>query len=84
MELCYFRDREKREVDFVITKSRKVHWCIEVKSADKQLSAHLLYLHQRLSPSASFQLIQGLERPLEIKGISLVNAAHWLDGLGDY
>jgi predicted AAA+ superfamily ATPase len=82
MALCYFRDREKREVDFVIVNNRKVQWCIEVKQADDRLSPHLDYLHQRVKPEHSFQLVRNLDREQELRGISLVNAADWLDGLG--
>ncbi len=82
MELCYFRDREKREVDFVVTLNKRVLWCIEVKSNDDQLSGHLEYLHNRLKPVQSFQLVYELKRPKEIRGIKIVSLAEWLKELG--
>ncbi len=81
LELFYFRDREKREVDFVITLERKVQWCIEVKAGDDNLSRNLEYLHKRLKPARSFQLVKNLDKPKEIRGINIVSLAVWLDRL---
>ncbi len=77
----YFRDREKREVDFVITLNRRPFWCIEVKLSDSHLSPSLEYLHQRFQPQASFQLVKNLENALEIRGIRIEPASSWLDKL---
>jgi hypothetical protein len=81
MELCYFRDREKREVDFVVTLNRKAHWCIEVKTKDDKVSSSLEYLHKRLKPEASFQLVKEIDRAKEIRGIKVQPLAPWLDQL---
>jgi len=80
-ELYYFRDREKREVDFVVTKNRKVLWCIEVKSSEDKLSPHLEYLHTRVKPEASIQIVKNLKREKEIRGIKITVMAEWLDSL---
>ena len=56
LALHYFRDREKREVDFVVTLNRRPLWCVEVKNSDSNLHAPLRYLHRRIRPKASFQL----------------------------
>ena len=80
-ELHYFRDREKREVDFVLTLNRRPHWCIEVKLSDDRLSPSLRYVHERFKPQASFQLVKNLERPKEVQGISILPVDQWLDGL---
>lgn len=82
MELFYFRDREKREVDFVVTLARKVHWCLEVKTSDDNLSPNLEYLHKRLNPLRSFQLVKNISKPKEIRGIKIVSLAAWLDDIG--
>ena len=39
--ICYIRDKEGREVDFVVTKDRVPQHLIEVKWADTELSANL-------------------------------------------
>lgn len=80
-QLHYFRDREKREVDFIVTLNRKAHWCIEVKSKDDSLSPSLWYVHERLRPAASFQLVRGLDRPREQNGIKINALAPWLEEL---
>lgn len=81
-ELWFFRDREKREVDFVVTLNRKPFWCIEVKTREDGLSPHLKYLHHRFNPThGSFQLVQYLERPQEVEGIRIVSCAQWLNNL---
>ena len=81
MDLMYFRDREKREVDFVITLNNKPLWCIEVKTGKSDLSPSLLYLHIRMKPKASFQLVLNLDNPLETKGIRILPLANWLNKL---
>ncbi len=48
-ELFYLRDKEKREVDFVIVKNAQPWLMIEVKSSGNQhVSPHLKYFHQQL------------------------------------
>ncbi|MFH1263329.1 MAG: DUF4143 domain-containing protein [Pseudomonadota bacterium] len=79
--LHYFRDREKREVDFVVTLNRKPHWCIEVKSNDDALHLPLRYLHERPRPRRSIQLIRGLKREWEKDGVEGRNLERWLDQL---
>jgi hypothetical protein len=81
LKLYYFRDREGREVDFVITDARKVHWCIEVKTEAADLHRPLAYLSERLKPKAAFQLVQNLSRASEVGGIKIVPAAAWLGAL---
>jgi uncharacterized protein len=79
--LHYFRDREKREVDFIVTLDRKPFWCVEVKLSDDSLSPSLEYIHLRLKPKASFQVVKNLDRRLEIRGIQIVPCSSWLGGL---
>lgn len=56
-QLHYYRDKEGREVDFVITKDRIVTDLIEVKWADPQVSPALIYLADRLQPSKAHQWV---------------------------
>ena len=41
LDLHFIRDKDEREIDFVITRNRQPHHFIEVKWADKNLSANL-------------------------------------------
>jgi predicted AAA+ superfamily ATPase len=49
--LFYLRDKEGHEVDFVITKNRKVEELIEVKWSDTTVSRSLLYFAEKLKPA---------------------------------
>ncbi len=47
MELCYLRDKMKREVDFVVVKNKKPLWAVECKSDDTNVSKHIGYFADR-------------------------------------
>jgi predicted AAA+ superfamily ATPase len=78
VELCYVRDKEKREVDFLVKIDRKIELLIEVKISEDDLSRPLLYFHRKLNPRASVQLVQNLTRAKTVRGISVASAASWL------
>jgi len=49
-DLFYLRDKEMREVDFLVTKNKKPWFLVEVKSAQTtKVSDHLIYFQQELS-----------------------------------
>ena len=79
--LFYLRDKEDREVDFVVTLNRRVHWLIEVKSSDTDLSGGLKYYTEKLKPAESIQLVRNLERPLEKSGCKILPLGKWLEDL---
>ncbi|MFT4553589.1 MAG: putative AAA+ superfamily ATPase [Chlamydiales bacterium] len=55
--LHYLRDKEKREVDFIITKNQKPWFLIEAKkSANKPISKGLVYFHKMLDTPHAFQV----------------------------
>lgn len=64
-EIFYLRDKESREVDFVVTFNRRVHWLIEVKASDLCLSTSLRYYTEKLRPHDSLQLVLNLDRAQE-------------------
>lgn len=47
LHLCYFRDTDKREVDFIITEDNKPVYAIECKLRLKNLSPHLKYFKKK-------------------------------------
>ena len=55
-ELGYIRDKEKREVDFVVARSGKPWLLAEVKHRDESLSPHLLHYQDRLGAPFAFQI----------------------------
>ncbi len=79
MELHYFKDRDQREVDFVITYNRKPYWLIEVKTSDHAVSPHLKYLCERVEHQKAIQLVYNLNKNFESHNISVQNLAEWLD-----
>jgi predicted AAA+ superfamily ATPase len=80
-DLFYLRDKEQREIDFVVTLNRRIHWLIEVKRTDGALSPSLKYYTERLQPRASLQLVLQLDRAQEKAGVKIVPLAEWLDAL---
>ena len=80
-DLFYLRDKEGREVDFVVTRNRRVQWLIEVKASDDDVSTALRYYTQKLKPVESLQLVLNLERSQEKAGIHLVPLGQWLEAL---
>ncbi|MBT3234497.1 MAG: ATP-binding protein [Bdellovibrionales bacterium] len=56
IELRYFRDTDKREVDFCILKDQKPVQFIECKWSDSETSPHLKYLQNKFPPAQFIQL----------------------------
>jgi hypothetical protein len=47
----------EREVDFLVARNGKPWFLVEVKTSDTQISSHLRYFHDRLSPEHGFQVV---------------------------
>lgn len=62
-ELRYLRDKEGREIDFVILKENHLEELIEVKWSDDEISKSLLYYTERLKPEKATQITAHLRRP---------------------
>ncbi|NNM43051.1 MAG: ATP-binding protein, partial [Chlamydiae bacterium] len=55
--LYYIRDKDKREVDFLVTKDRKPWFLVEAKaSGDRAISRSLYYFHEKLNTAHAFQI----------------------------
>lgn len=61
-ELCYLRDKEGREVDFVILKDGNVEMLVEAKLNDDQPSRSLSYYSEKLKPVIALQIVGGLAK----------------------
>ena len=60
--LHFVRDKEKREVDFLISKNQKPWMLIEVKLSDnKNISPALHTYTKALNPEFSFQVVMNME-----------------------
>lgn len=59
-ELYYLRDKDKREVDFLVIKDGKPWLMVEVKSSDQKLSDNLHHFNQQLSAPHVLQVCEKL------------------------
>ncbi len=79
-DLHYVRDREKREVDFLITERRKPYALIEAKLSASDIDPSLRYFSQRLQPRYTVQVVRNAEhfkRTLITDGAILSRAAEF-------
>jgi hypothetical protein len=82
LELYFVRDKEKREVDFLVTKN-KVPWLlVEAKSGSKTVEKSIGYFAEQLKVKHCFQVVKGpLEQNGTSSGISVVDAPSFLGAL---
>lgn len=62
-ELHYVRDKQKREVDFLVTRDRTPWFLVEVKRSEDRLSPALADFHRKLGTRHAFQVV--LDLPFE-------------------
>jgi hypothetical protein len=58
--LFYVRDKQQREVDFLVIRNRKPWLLVEAKTGDTKLSPALTYYHQKLHTAHAFQVVKDL------------------------
>jgi len=60
-ELHFIRDKQKREVDFLVSKNGLPWFLVEVKNGNsKTISPHLKYFHKELQTAHAFQVVLNL------------------------
>ena len=59
-ELFFLRDKEKKEVDFLVTKNEEPWFLVEVKSSDGPLSPSLEYFQKQIQAPHAFQVVLNL------------------------
>jgi predicted AAA+ superfamily ATPase len=59
-ELCYLRDKDKREVDFLVIRDDLPWFLVEAKIADNSLSEHLQRFQNQLQAPHAFQVLLNL------------------------
>ena len=77
-QLYFYRDKEKREVDFVLTNANKITHAIEVKTSDNNLSPSLNYFTERTATAESLQLVYQLKRERHLGENRIVELADFL------
>ena len=75
IELAYFRDKEKREVDFIITEDGRPIQAIECKRGGRDVSAHLTYFKKKFPDVDCLQVhLKPLQEFICSHGVRVV---HW-------
>ena len=59
-ELFYIRDKQKREVDFLMTKDHEPWMLVEAKSGERKLSESLIRFADKLNVPYAFQVVKDL------------------------
>ena len=59
-ELRYLRDKQKREVDFLVVRDRKPWFLVEVKLSEASLSPSLAYFQGQTKAAHAFQVVMSL------------------------
>lgn len=77
-ELRYIRDKEKREVDFLILRERKPFAIFECKWTEGPPSKALQYYSQKLKINRVFQLTGQLDRTYKKDDVTICPAARYL------
>ncbi len=81
-ELKLIRDKEKREVNFIIINEKKPWLLIEVKSEDRSISKNLIHFHNSLKPKLSLQLTthpKYMKKANHIKNMFCMTAWNFLE-----
>jgi uncharacterized protein len=80
-QLQYIRDKEGREVDFVILKDHQVEELIEVKWSEDKPARSLLYYAEKLRPKKAYQLVANLKRPHKSGNLWVENPINYFGSL---
>jgi predicted AAA+ superfamily ATPase len=60
--LWFIRDKDKREIDFLISKNKKPWFVVEVKSSSKGgINKNLIYFQEKLKVNHAFQVVFDME-----------------------
>jgi hypothetical protein len=78
LDLRYVRDREKREIDFLLTLNKKPWALIEAKLSDTSPAPAMNWFAERLKVSHRIQVVLECERPGMAGGVHIIDAANFL------
>ncbi len=80
-QLYFIRDKEGREIDFAITKDKKLEFLIEAKLSEEEISKNLTYYSEKLNPMRSLQLVANLKREYKKNKLEVLSAKDFLVNL---
>ena len=79
IELRYFRDVDRREVDFIITENNKPTLFLECKKRNRDINSALKYLKERFPETEAVQVaLHGSDDYVNKHGIRITNAEKFL------
>lgn len=81
LDLHFVRDKERREVDFLITRERKPWLLIEAKLGECQPEGSLHYFADKLAVDHKFQVVRDLEKPGMARDVHVIDAPSFLSCL---
>ena len=81
VELRYLRDRDGREVDFLVLFDSKPWFAVEAKLSDEGLDPSLRYFRDRLKIPFAFQVVRNGKLDVVKDGIRILPAATFLSGI---
>jgi len=83
IELNYIRDKEKREVDFVLSEKGNPFCLIECKTAEENISPSILHFQRKLKIPVAIQLLHkaGVYKKMQNEGLVqwVISADRWLN-----
>lgn len=79
--LYFLRDRDKREVDFLVTVDNKPWFACEAKLQDGGVSSHLKYFKERLKIPFVYQVVKNFNKDVIKNDIRIISAKKFLSGL---
>ena len=82
-DLFFVRDKEKREVDFLITKDKVPWMLVECKSNSKNISSNIIYYAKKLKTNLNFQLVdhRNYDKNHPIPNIRVMDYEKFFSGL---
>jgi predicted AAA+ superfamily ATPase len=81
LDLWFVRDKEKREIDFLITKTKKPWLLIEAKLSNTDPGPNLDFFAQRLGVDHKFVIVADLAQPGSTKDVRVIDAPTFLRSL---
>jgi predicted AAA+ superfamily ATPase len=80
-ELYYLRDRQGREVDFLVTVDRKPWFAVEAKVSEARIDPSLRYFRDRVHVPWAYQVVLETEKDYVADGIRCLPASRFLAAL---
>ena len=79
--LSYLRDKEQREVDFIVSVDNKPWFCVEVKNSFKDVPTPLRYFSKRLKIPFVYEVVKQKNLDIYKDGVRIMDVSKFLSGL---